>query len=142
MPLNKKQLAELKQLLLDEKKRIVDQLFRRQDDSYSELGEISGDTADIASLEISQSQLHKLGTRERKLLEKIDLALAKFEDDSYGICELTGEEIPYARLKARPVAQYTVEAKEMLERKERAFRKHESGDDFYEGSDDTSEESD
>ena len=77
--------------------------------------------------------LHKLGSRDQKLLEKIEYALAKFESDEYGICELTGEDIPFARLKARPVAQYTVEAKEMLERKERGFRKtdeDEEKDDF------------
>lgn len=134
MALTKKQLQELQELLLEEKKRILGTLLKRQDASYSELNELSGDSADIASLEISQSSLHKLGSREQKLLEKVEHALAKFEDGSYGICELTGEEIPYARLKARPVAQYTVEAKEMLERKERAFKKHEdvdSNDEFF-----------
>ena len=64
-----------------------------------------------------------MGGRERKLLSKIDEALARFEDDTYGICELTGEEIPIERLRARPTAQYTVEAKEMLERRERGYRK-------------------
>ena len=134
MALTKKQLTELKDLLVEEKTRILDQLVKRQDASVSELGDLSGDSADIASLEISQASLHKLGSREQKLLEKIEHALAKFEDDTYGVCELTGEDIPYARLKARPVAQYTVEAKEMLERKERGFRKvegEEGGDDFF-----------
>ena len=58
MALSKKQLDELKQLLLDEKQRIVDQLVKRQDVSQSEMGDISGDSADIASLEISQAALH------------------------------------------------------------------------------------
>ena len=134
MALTKKQLTELKELLISEKKRILDQLVKRQDASISELDELTGDSADIASLEISQASLHKLGSREQKLLEKIEHALAKFEDDTYGICEQTGEDIPYARLKARPVAQYTVEAKEMMERKERGFRKLDSGeggDDYF-----------
>ncbi|NBW39389.1 TraR/DksA family transcriptional regulator [bacterium] len=139
MALTKKQLTELKELLIADKKRILDQLLKRQDDSLSELNELSGDSADIASLEISQASLHKLGSREQKLLDKIERALAKFDDDSYGICELTGEDIPYARLKARPVAQYTVEAKEMLERKERGFRKTEeldSSEDYFPADDD------
>ncbi|MCB0330607.1 MAG: TraR/DksA family transcriptional regulator [Bdellovibrionales bacterium] len=139
MALTKKQLAELKELLVTEKKRILDQLLKRQDASASELTELSGDSADIASLEISQASLHKLGSREQKLLEKIEHALAKFEDDTYGICELTGEDIPFARLKARPVAQYTVEAKEMLERKERGYRKNEEVDaseDYFPSDDD------
>lgn len=143
MALTKKQLAELKELLIEEKKRILEQLLRRQDDSYSELGDLSGDSADIASLEISQASLHKLGSREQRLLNKIEHALAKFEDDTYGICELTGEDIPFARLKARPVAQYTVEAKEMLERKERGFKKTEDlegGDDYFPQDDDDDSE--
>ena len=139
MPLTKKQLTELKEMLVTEKKRILEQLLKRQDASSLEVDELTGDSADIASLEISQTSLHKLGSREQKLLQKIEHALAKFEDGTYGICELTGEEIPFARLKARPVAQYTVEAKEMLERKERGFRKSdegEAGDDYYSGDDD------
>lgn len=139
MALTKKQQAELKELLVTEKKRILEQLLKRQDASASELGDLSGDSADIASLEISQSSLHKLGSREQKLLQKIEHALAKFEDDTYGICELTGEDIPFARLKARPVAQYTVEAKEMLERKERGFKKADGGDggdDYFPEDDD------
>lgn len=124
MPLKKKELSELKQMLLDEKKRILDHLARLERDSYSEIADLSGDSADVASVEISSGALAKLGGRERKLLKKIDHALAKFEDGSYGICELTGEEIPVARLRARPVAQYTVEAKAELEKRERGFRDH------------------
>ncbi len=136
MPLTKKQSSELKDLLITEKKKILETLAKRQNASIEELGELSGDSADIASLEISQSSLHKLGSRERRLLEKIEYALQKFEDGSYGICELTGEDIPYARLKARPVAQYTVEAKEELERKERGFRQQsDSDDDSWPGDD-------
>ena len=131
MALTKKQREELKKLLLDEKQRIVEQLIKRQDDSISEMGDISGDSADIASLEISQSALHKLGSREQKLLNKIEYSLAKFDDDTYGVCELTGEDIPFARLKARPVAQYTVEAKEMLERREKGFKQGDGDDDYF-----------
>ena len=128
-----KALEELKQVLLDERKKIVEHLFKLKDSALSELADVSGDSVDIAALEISQASMSKLGGREQKLLTKLDHALEKFEDDTYGICELTGEEIPIARLKARPVAQYTVEAKEMLERKEKGFRSGED-DDEWEGS--------
>ena len=57
-----------------------------------------------------------------KYLKKIDYALSQFEDDSYGVCELTGENIPVERLLARPVALYTVEAQAEIERKEKGFR--------------------
>ena len=136
-----KALLELKEVLEDERKKILNHLFKLKNEASNELTEVSGDSADLASLEMSQAAFSKLGNREQKLLEKIDHALAKFEDDTYGICELTGEDIPIARLKARPVAQYTVEAKEMLERKERGYRpagdsRDEDSSDF---SDDTSD---
>jgi DnaK suppressor protein len=124
-----KALLELKDTLLQERKKIVGHLMKLENQSKNEITEISGDSADIASLEISQSAFAKLGSRERKLLNKIDHALGKFDDESYGICEMTGEEIPIARLRARPVAQYTVEAKEMLERKERGFRQADESED-------------
>ncbi len=131
MALKKKELEELKDLLLEKRKKIVSHLYKIKSDSEAEIAEISGDSADIASLEMSQSAYSKLGGRERKLLKKIDHALAKFEDDTYGICELTGEDIPIARLRARPEAQYTVEAKEELERRERGFRHSDDDDDDW-----------
>ena len=124
------QLLELKQVLLEEKKKILYHLEEVQHDSLDEISQLSGDPADLASIGISQNSMAKLGSRQRKLITKIDHALKKFEDGSYGICELTGEEIPIARLKARPVAQYTVEAKEELERKELGYS--DSGEMDYE----------
>ena len=60
--------------------------------------------------------------RERKLLRKIDSALTRVEDGSYGFCEETGEEIGLKRLEARPVATLCVEAQERREMSERQFR--------------------
>jgi DnaK suppressor protein len=60
--------------------------------------------------------------RERKLLRKIDSALSRVEDGSYGFCEETGEEIGLKRLEARPVATLCVEAQERREMSERQFR--------------------
>ena len=60
--------------------------------------------------------------RERKLLRKIDSALARIEDGSYGFCEETGEEIGLKRLEARPVATLCLEAQERRELAERQFR--------------------
>lgn len=120
--MKKKDLDKLKKMLLDERQKIVSHLERLENDSSSEISELKGDELDIASIEISQAAMSKLGGRESKLLQKIDHALAKFEDGSYGTCELTGEEIPLARLLARPVAQYTVEAKAEMEEQEKRFR--------------------
>ncbi len=125
------ELLELKEVLLEERRKIVNHLRDVQNEAHQELGDLSGDSADVASIEISQSARNKLGTRQLKLLNKIDHALSKFEDGTYGICELTGEDIPIARLRARPVAQYTVEAKEELERKERAYRDRGSDDSDF-----------
>jgi DnaK suppressor protein len=60
--------------------------------------------------------------RERKLLRKINSALARVEEGSYGYCEETGEEIGLKRLEARPVATLCVEAQERREMAERQFR--------------------
>ena len=60
--------------------------------------------------------------RERKLLRKIDSALARIEDGSYGYCDETGEEIGLKRLEARPVATLCLEAQERRELAERQFR--------------------
>ena len=66
--------------------------------------------------------------RERKLLKKIDQALARIDDGEYGFCEETGEEIGLKRLEARPVATLSVEAQERREVAERQFR---DSDDRY-----------
>jgi RNA polymerase-binding transcription factor len=60
--------------------------------------------------------------RERKLLRKIDSALARIDEGSYGFCDETGEEIGLKRLEARPVATLCVEAQERREMAERQFR--------------------
>ncbi|MDD2943129.1 MAG: TraR/DksA family transcriptional regulator [bacterium] len=130
-----KELEELKKMLLDDRQRIIDHLFHIEGESEVGVADMSGDSVDVASVEISQNSLSRLGSRERKLLSKIDHALQKFEDGTYGICELTGEEIPTARLRARPVAQYTIEAKEMLERKEKQFTDNDDLDGSSDGDD-------
>ena len=66
--------------------------------------------------------------RERKLLKKIDAALSRIDDGSYGYCEDTGDEIGLRRLEARPVATLCVEAQERRELAEKQFRDRE---DYY-----------
>lgn len=127
--MRKRDLEKLKKMLLLERQSIIERLLDIEQQSVEELSGLSGDSVDIATLEVSQKSLQKLGTRERNLLKKIDHALEKFETGDYGICELTGEPIPLERLMARPVAQYTVEAKEMLEQQERRYRDREDVDD-------------
>ena len=60
--------------------------------------------------------------RQRKLIAKIDEALGRIDDGSYGYCEETGEPIAIRRLEARPIATLSVEAQERHERRERVYR--------------------
>ena len=77
------------------------------------------DLADRATEEIERSFELKTRDRERKLINKINGALKKIDDGSYGYCEETDEPIGIKRLEARPVATLSVEAQEMHEKKEK-----------------------
>ena len=80
------------------------------------------DLADRASTESERALELRTRDRERKLIGKIDAALARIEDGSYGYCEETGEPIGLPRLEARPIATLSVEAQERHERRERSYR--------------------
>lgn len=80
------------------------------------------DIADRASAETDRSLELRTRDRERKLISKIDSALARIEDGSYGYCEETGEPIGVRRLDARPIATLSLEAQERHERLERTHR--------------------
>ncbi len=80
------------------------------------------DMADRASLESERSIELRTRDRERKLLQKIESALRRIEDGSYGYCEDTMEPIHVGRLQARPIATLSVEAQERHERLERTYR--------------------
>ncbi len=80
------------------------------------------DLADRASLETERSLELRTRERERKLISKIDEALRRIEEGSYGYCEETSEPISLRRLEARPIATLTIEAQERHERMERTHR--------------------
>ncbi|MCL4144188.1 UNVERIFIED_CONTAM: hypothetical protein GTU68_024131 [Idotea baltica] len=80
------------------------------------------DLADRASSETDRAVELRARDRQRKLISKIDAALARIEDGSYGFCEETGERISLKRLDARPIATMSVEAQERHERRERVYR--------------------
>jgi len=80
------------------------------------------DQTDWASAEIQRSFELRTRDRERKLLSKIDAALKRIEDGSYGYCEETQEPIGVRRLEARPIATLSLEAQERHERRERVYR--------------------
>ncbi|MEM6616123.1 MAG: RNA polymerase-binding protein DksA [Pseudomonadota bacterium] len=87
-------------------------------------GEVANlpDAADRASTETDRAIELRARDRQRKLISKIDAALARIEDGSYGYCEETGEPISLRRLDARPIATLSVEAQERHEKRERVYR--------------------
>ena len=80
------------------------------------------DLADRASSETDRAIELRARDRQRKLISKIEAALGRLEDGSYGYCEETGEPISLKRLDARPIATLSVEAQERHERRERVYR--------------------
>ncbi|MFZ5675345.1 MAG: RNA polymerase-binding protein DksA [Pseudomonadota bacterium] len=80
------------------------------------------DLADRASTETDRSLELRTRDRQRKLISKIDAALKRIEDGTYGYCEETGEPISLRRLDARPIATLSIEAQERHERRERVYR--------------------
>jgi len=90
--------------------------------SLQEGGLQESDIADRATLETDRSLELRTRDRERKLIAKIDAALERIEDGSYGYCEDTGEPISIRRLEARPIATLSLEAQERHERLERTHR--------------------
>jgi DnaK suppressor protein len=81
--------------------------------------EAKSDITDRASEEIDRSFELRTRDRERKLINKIDAALQRIEDGSYGYCDETGDPISIKRLEARPVATLSLEAQEMHEKAEK-----------------------
>jgi len=80
------------------------------------------DFADRATSETDRALELRARDRQRKLIAKIDAALARIEDGSYGYCEESGEPIGLKRLDARPIATLSLEAQERHERREKVFR--------------------
>ncbi|WP_363347730.1 RNA polymerase-binding protein DksA [Methylocystis echinoides] len=80
------------------------------------------DLADRASSETDRAIELRARDRQRKLIAKIDAALGRLEDGTYGYCEETGEPISLKRLDARPIATLSIEAQERHERREKVYR--------------------
>jgi DnaK suppressor protein len=80
------------------------------------------DIADRASSETDRAIELRARDRQRKLIAKIDEALARIDDGTYGYCEETGDPISLRRLEALPIATLSVEAQERHERRERVYR--------------------
>ena len=102
-----------------------DQILREGRETLQTLYNDTNQHADItdrATSEIDKSIELRARDRQRKLISKIDSALVRIDDGSYGFCEETGEPIGLKRLEARPVATLSVEAQERHEQRERVYR--------------------
>ena len=119
--MNERQTEYFRQKLLQWKEDIL----RESRETLSHLQtetENHPDLADRASSETDRALELRTRDRQRKLISKIDEALRRIEDSSYGYCEETGEPISLARLEARPIATLSLEAQERHERRERVHR--------------------
>jgi len=113
-----KKLEHFKKLLLEKKQRLIaeaDRAFHNLEGGTEHLA----DPTDIATMESDLGLDLRLRDRERKLLRKIEKALQKIEEGSYGICEACGEEIEEKRLEARPEATLCIRCKREQERMEK-----------------------
>ena len=115
--MNSKQKEYFKQKLIDWKETLLkgssETILNLKEDK-----EVSGDFADIASAESTKSIELRTRDRERKLISKIDEALKRIENNTYGYCEVTGKPIGLKRLEARPIATLSIEAQQMHENEE------------------------
>ena len=117
--MNSEQLEFFRQRLLSQKTEIARNALAMTE----QLREVDApsDDADRATLEEERTLALRVRDREDKLLGKIDAALLRIEDGSYGYCEETGEPIGLPRLLARPTATLTIEAQERRERRQKLF---------------------
>lgn len=119
--MNERQLEYFRKKLLDWKEEILRESRETLSNLQAET-ENHPDLVDRASSEADRALELRTRDRQRKLISKIDEALRRIEDGSYGYCEETGEPIGLARLEARPTATLSLEAQERHERRERVHR--------------------
>ena len=118
--MNELQIEYFRQKLLNWKKSLVNQSQDTLDD-LRQGGLNQPDDIDRASLETDKALDLRTKDRARKLISKIDDALARIENGTYGFCEETGDPIGLDRLEARPVATLSIEAQERHERMEKTY---------------------
>lgn len=119
--MNPKQLAYFKNKLFTWKQQLLHEsaetLHHMQEENHAE-----PDIIDSAAHETERTLELRARDRARKLINKIDEAMRRIEDGSYGYCEETGEPIGIRRLEARPIATLCIESQEKHERNERSHR--------------------
>lgn len=120
--MNPKQQAYFRRKLLNWRVELLKESEETLESLQQEGGAQEPDLADRASTEMERSLELRTRDRARKLISKIDAALHRIEEGTYGYCEETGEPISLKRLEARPIATLSIEAQERHERMERTHR--------------------
>lgn len=118
MPLKKNEIAKYKKALEDMRGRLTHSLKGSTDEvkKPDEVGGYSQHQADKGTDDFDRTISLELSSQEYKILHHIDRALEKIEENTYGICDISGEEIARSRLDAVPYATMTVKAQDQLER--------------------------
>ena len=119
--MNKKDLKKFKTLLEEAKRDLLASAKKTLSEEASFDTDDLPDEIDQASSEYSQSMIFRLRDREKFLLSKIEKALARVENGTFGVCEKCEEEISPKRLEARPVTTLCIRCKEEQEQKEKSF---------------------
>jgi DnaK suppressor protein len=120
--LNKKELKKFQELLEDKRKSVLDRAraMLAEENMTLDTNDLP-DEMDLASSEYLQSFEFRLRGREKSLLTKLDLALKKITDGTFGVCEICDEPIGKKRLEARPETTLCIKCKEDQEREERTM---------------------
>ena len=119
--MNKVQLKKFKTLLTEKRDEIVKKAKQTLEEDMTLDANDLPDEMDLASSEYLQSFTFRLRGREKVFLDKIEKALRKIEDGSFGTCEECGEEISIKRLEARPETTLCIRCKEDQERHEKDY---------------------
>jgi DnaK suppressor protein len=116
-----KTLARYRKLLLEEKQRILNNSKNALKNELALSPDDLPDETDLAASEINQNLVFKLRDRERQLLSKIDEALARMDEGTFGTCQECEEPIEPRRLEARPVSTLCIACKERQEHREKIY---------------------
>ena len=119
--LNQKDLKRFRKILEESKKNLLMSARKTLSEEAAVDTDDLPDEIDLASSEYTQSMVFRLRDREKFLLKKIDDALARIENGTFGICEICEEEISVKRLEARPVTTMCIRCKEEQEKQEKSY---------------------
>lgn len=114
----KKKLEEFRKMLLSKKDELIAEAVQSVGE-LTQVQEVLPDMTDQASAEMERNFMLRIKDRERKLIMKINQVLKKIDDGSYGVCEICGDQINEARLRARPETTQCIECKTDMEEQER-----------------------